>query len=419
MSTTRHLITAIVLCALVELPLWSVTGAGGKDLTDTHTSLYRLDPVYGRTFVPLNALTLQDSQFGSPLTIGPVSGGTVAPPLSDMHFSPRGTTLLTLTNTCTGCQLWHAKYITIRVIDTSTGMVRTRFHPQRGPLAIQTVSDDGSRLGVLLTAGAHPSWLTLDGRTGKVLRSINLPDFCCREPLLDASGSRLYLAESTAAHQLSVAAFDLASGTQLASLTLPSVPAGSWGAGPGITQYWAPGLAISPDGQQLAVLDGRADTLTVIDTPSMKVASIRSIAPPRGALERLGALLGLTPTTAEAKGLREGATYTLRFSRDGRSLYLLGSRASVDASHETHTDLGIERIDVASGELRATDLSGRAVWWRDEAADGSALYAVTSAFAGEEDCPCILQRLDPTTLDVTATRTFPYEMPRLYVLAGA
>lgn len=418
MFITRHLITAMVLCALVELPLWSVTAASGKDLTDTHTSLYRLDPVYGRTFFPLNAVTLQDSPFSTPLTIGPVSGGTVPQNLPDMRFSPRGTALVTLTNSCAGCQLWHARYTTIQVIDISTGLVRARFHPKRGPLSIQTVSDDGSRLGVLLSAGPHPRWLTLDGRTGQVRRSITLPDFCCSEPLLDASGTRLYVAESTAAHQLSVIAFDLTSGTQLATLTLSSVPAGSWSTTPGIIQYWTPGLAISPDGQRLAVLDGRADTLTMIDTPNMKVVSIRSVAAPHGALERLGELLGVTPTTAEAKGLGEGATYTLRFAHDGRSIYLLGNRASVDGGHQTHTDLGIERIDLASGELRATSLSGQAVWWMNEAADGSALYAITPGVTGEDGCPCTLQRLDPATLDVTATRTFPYEMPRLYVLAG-
>lgn len=419
MSIARRIITSIFLCAFVELPLWSVTGAGGKDLSDTQTSLYRLDPTYGRALLPLNAVTLKDAQFSSGFTVGPVSGTTVPQTEPEMHFSPHGTTVVTLTNTCAGCQLWHAKYVTVRVIDTSTGMVRAHFHPRNGPYSIQTVSDDGSTIGAMKTVNSHPVWLTLDGHTGKAIHSITLPDYCCAGPLLDPSGNRLYLAETNSAHQLAVAAFDLTTGTQLTSLALPSIPAGSWGTESSIIQYWTPGIALSPGGKQLAVFDGRADAVSVIDALSMKVVSTRSVAPPSSVLDHLGALLGLAPITADAKGLGEGGTYTLRYSRDGSSLFLTGTRASVDGGHEMQTDLGIERISANTGELQGSSLSGVPVWWMDEAADGSALYTVTPSTAGQEGCPCTLQRLDPATLDVTATRTFTDVMLRLYILTGA
>jgi len=336
-----------------------------------------------------------------------------------MPFSPNGSALVTVTNACGGCQLWHAKYTTIRVFNMATGAIGARFHPRRGPLSILTVSDDGSRIGALQTDNTpHAVWLTLNGHTGRVLRSITLPDVCCREPLLDPTGTRMDVAGNNRDHQLTLAAFDLASGTQLAALTIPAVWAGHWNTA-GIVQNWLPGIAISADGRRLAVLDGHTDALTMIDAPSMKVTSIRSVSRPGNALDRFADLLGLTPTSAEAKGLGAGATYTLRFSRDGHSLYLVGGRGAVSGGQETHTDLGVERIDSATGELRATSLTGLAVWWMDEAADGSALYTITPASAGADGCPCNLQRLDPATLDVTASRGFPNEMPRLYVLPGA
>ena len=143
------------------------------------------------------------------------------------------------------------------------------------------------------------------------------------------------------------------------------------------------------------------------DAPTMKVTSIRFVSHPGNALDRLADLLGLTPTSADAKGLGAGDRYMLRFSRDGHSFYLVDGRGAVSGKPKTHTDLGVERIDSATGELRATSLTGLAVWWMDEAVDGSALYTITPASAGEDGCPCNLERLDPATLDVTASRSFP------------
>lgn len=418
MSAARRVIAALLLCALLELPLWSTTGVSSKELTDTRTSLYRLDPTYGRALLPLHALTLQDAPFLGAYTIGGVSSNLVPQTLPTMLFSPHSSALVTVTTACAGCRLWHAKYTTIRVYDMATGMLRARFHPQRGPLTVLAVSDDGSRLSALQSDNvSHSVWIMLDGHTGHVLRVITLPDLCCQLPLLDPASNRLYVAGNNLNHQLTLAAFDLTSGTQLATLPLPAVWAGYWNTA-GIGHYWLPGLAISPDGRRLAVLDGHSETLTMIDTPNMRVASVRSVSRPRSVFDRLADVLGLTPTSAEAKGLGEGASYTLRFSRDGRSLYLVGDRAAANGGQQTQTDLGLERIDPVTGELRATALAGLPVWWMDQATDGSALYAIAPASAYENGCPCNLQRLDPASLDVTATRIFPDVMPRLFVIPG-
>jgi len=185
--------------------------------------------------------------------IGGVSSPIIPQSLPDMPFSPNGSALVTVTNACGGCQLWHAKYTTIRVFNMATGAIGARFHPRRGPLSILTVSDDGLRIGALQTDNTpHAVWLTLDGHTGRVLRLITLPDVCCWEPLLDPTGTRLYVACNNRDRQLTLAAFDLASGTQLVALTIPAVWAGHWNTA-GIVQNWLPGIALSADGRRLAV----------------------------------------------------------------------------------------------------------------------------------------------------------------------
>jgi hypothetical protein len=189
-------------------------------------------------------------------------------------------------------------------------------------------------------------------------------------------------------------------------------------------EIWSPGLAMSPDGSQIAVLDGATDTLRLVDTHRMQLVKTEALSQPQSLLTRLVSLTGILPTTAEAKEI-EGVWLQMQYSPDGKSLYVTGTRGSFDAAGKfSWQSLGLRRIDVQSGTVAATTLQGHGIWWSQLAPDGAAYYVLTPTakdVMNNDSCPCALQRLDPQTLAVTASRTFQGDPmtgspPQFYIL---
>jgi DNA-binding beta-propeller fold protein YncE len=256
----------------------------------------------------------------------------------------------------------------------------------------------------------------LDARTGHVLRTFALPG-CCGRVLSDGAGNRLYVVPSAAsdAQHLTLIAYDTRSGSTAGRLALDLPPTTQTNE-PGVIRVSGPSIALSPDGGTLAVLDSRDDTLNLIDARSMKVLRTRRLSSPQSMLYRLGELLGIVPTAAYAKGIAVGTQLSIQFSRDGASLYATGYQGGYDADGQYFwRAIGLERIDVGTGQVAATALQGRAVWWLGEAADGSALYALTTEDATSYYGPFTLYRLDPNSLQVTAQRTFS-DQPDLFIM---
>jgi len=153
---------------------------------------------------------------------------------------------------------------------------------------------------------------------------------------------------------------------------------------------------ISPNGRQIAVLDGNSDTLTTIDAQTLSIESTVSVHRAASLLDRLLGIAGLAPAIAEAKEVK-GTTLTMTLSPDGRSLLVNGTQGKRNAQGMyVATPLDLESIDVASGLIQAD----RAAAWISTpqfAPDGSAVYVV-------EPDNWTLLRLDPATLQTETTR---------------
>jgi hypothetical protein len=172
---------------------------------------------------------------------------------------------------------------------------------------------------------------------------------------------------------------------------------------------WSPGYALSPDGSELAVLDGNSETLWLIDARTLTVMRTEEISPATSVLQRLGAWLSVVPTVALAKG-GEGVDLSLHFSPDGRTLYATGRQGGISADGTlTMHFLPLEAIDVAHGTIVAK--TAGAEGWLGLSSDGSALYTLT----GYPDGRLILRRENPATLEPLASRTFT-AYPQLLLL---
>jgi len=421
MITRRQLTLAILLA--IAMPLWPAATVRAKGDDSLSARLFMLEPQYGRTLLFLTDKTMSNAG-GIPL--GDVSTSPFVTP-RDIVPSPGGTRIAVVTY---GRTPIYAKYITIRVFDGS-GVQLARFHPQV-PITVRAISDDGKWIegGRIWpqTNGSQtrpPTLYLLDGKHGRVLSTLTLPGYS-DAGLLDIGAGRLYTADE--AQPFVLTAYDLMASKQLSRLSLDGVVA-PW-TGPkqmnGLPVVHMSGVAtaLSPDGKEIAIYNGETDRLTLVDAPSMKVISTRSVSRPQSWLERIGGLLGLVPTAAEAKEVVVGMMLSMQFSADGRSLYVMGDKSSLDATgHQTWTNISLERIDVTSGQLIAQQsLGGMPIWWIGLAADSSAVYVLTPVERADHDYTYqdghyALRRLDPTTLQMTNERTLDsVNPPQLYIL---
>jgi hypothetical protein len=210
-----------------------------------------------------------------------------------------------------------------------------------------------------------------------------------------------------------IAAYDLRTGRGVAELRLKGVLAGSWDTkrtmnGIIISESWQPGIALSPDGSQLAVFDGHADTLTLIQARTLRVEGTEPLSPPQSAPQSVAAMLGLAPAAAEAKGEIDGANAQIQYTADGRSVILTGTQLRPDRRHfySSSKSLGIRLVDVASGQIRAWLRDGKMLDGTLVAPDGSSLYSEVQGWTRSHGWQTTVRRHDPTTLKVLARRTF-------------
>jgi hypothetical protein len=189
---------------------------------------------------------------------------------------------------------------------------------------------------------------------------------------------------------------------------------GSWG-----DQEWTPGFALSPDGRQIAVYDDRTNRVTLVDAQRMRIQRVESVSRPEGLIGQVAQLLGIEPAGAWAKGVSSGADLQMRYSPDGKLLYVTGDE-TLPHARVSETWIGIRAIDVAHGTITGDSLKGRLIPWLQPAPDGKALYAFAPFGDDAEVFPCIL-RLDPTTLRIVTQQvvTLRSGNPQYYLLAAA
>lgn len=383
--------------------------------------MYLTDSFNGSGLIAIDPLTLQDVS-AQPLLPINYSGGNN----SSMVAALDGGALAIM-------NYWYAarspvvpEGLDISVFDARTGALRARFNPEV-PVIVDGLSPDGSRIYARgwpareLTAER----IVLDATTGKVLE---------REPKFSWAGDdvsyvkderrrRLYTLlvpsdpNASGPRPVELVGWDLRTGKELWRISIPSLSAGRWLTdrlidGRAVHSSLVPGLAVSPDGRQLAVVKAFASvpggTLWLIDAESGKLISQRAYGQ-TSFLERLFA-----PSIAEAKSWDESVIVSASFFPDGRVLHVRAQSSQVDAQGEpAHQYLGMVAVGLADATVLGSDIKMELGWydnrirWVRPSSDGQWFYVFlerTGSFADPKGY--VLRRLDPSTLKVLAERRF-------------
>jgi hypothetical protein len=296
----------------------------------------------------------------------------------------------------------------VRVVDARSGTVRASFSL---PFAANPkLTADGSKLLVIDSEG-H-SWRVFDTRDGRQTATLDASaDPCCGlfGEWIDASGRLLYRVltpgsgmNATGPVTPVFVRYDLQAGRETGRLKLSGVEAGVWQSGRTIGSEpvlatLMPGMALSPDGSQLAVLYAEGSRLMTVDTAGMKIVASRRL------VASVAPKSWFTPLTVDAYAkYAEGVQWELTYSPDGRQLVATARQDSVDNSGNfSSRGLGVRAIDPQRAVIvaEAPDLGIGQLFY---APDGSAIY--TESFVDRTHMR--LLRLDPSTLAVAARREF-------------
>jgi hypothetical protein len=294
------------------------------------------------------------------------------------------------------------------VVDARSGTVRASFSL---PFASNPkLTADGSKLLVIDSEG-H-SWRVVDTRDGHQTATLDTSaDPCCGlfGAWMDPSGRLLYRVltpgsgmNATGPITPVLVRYDMQAGRETGRITLSGVEAGVWQSGRTIGSEpvlatLTPGMALSPDAAQLAVVYSNGSRLMTVDTASMKIlASRRLVAAP-------APTSWFSPMAVDAYAkYAEGVAWDLTYSPDGRQLVAASRQDSVDNSGNfSSRGLGLRAIDIERAVIvaEAPDLAIGQLFY---AADGSAIYA--ESFIDRTHMRLV--RLDPSTLAVAAHREF-------------
>lgn len=412
----RPLIVLLVCFAVVIGPA-TVRGPGAT-AKGAPITLYLADNFEGLEYVPLDPMTLADDENGTPVKFSASYGAWTV--------SADGSTLVSVEYPAAGNP-------TVEVISSETNTRRASFEvaqemgrPQLtrdGALLVMSGVQSGSMSGV-----SAPRWFVYDSADGTPLTTINgegqgITPFGFHYALLNPVSERMYVPFVPGDEYpdgplpLQIAEYDLRTGLEVGRIELTEVMAGTWFPADSseemgvVNEAITPGIALSPNGQQLAVADAMTGRITLIHTNSMAID--RTFVPerPMSWLDRLGGWLSPRPRTADAK-LMEGRVFRADYSADGRSLYVSGRTVEVgETMDEIDVNaLGMQRIDLQSGEIRVEALEGvdiQEVW---ASPDGSALYVLGYDEPWETATNGVaphLRRLNAETLAVEAERKLP------------
>lgn len=397
-------------------------------------------PFLGTGYTPLDPATLADLPGASPVTF---TG--VAPQLL---LSADGATAVLIRRTA-------AEPVTVDIQNGINGPERLHFTIGTNA-GMALLSREGTRLAIsTYVSSMEQRWRVFDTHTGRLVATVTCTGQTST-PYLDAispDGQLLYhpfyetgtarqpsramnqvpLARAKRAApeppwQLWIGAWDATSGKKIAQITIPGVTAGTWpdGAidGDPVAHVVQPAVALSPDGTRLAVVDAAGTRVTLLDARTLRVTGSHALHRPASAAHRFLGWIGLAPRVAEAKFM-VGDQLSAVFASDGQHLYLTGTETSVDAARKTTTGkaLGVRRINVNTGAITATGLSGSQMQTMIAAPDGRSLYVSGPASpwwvsqSGQETW--VLRRLDATTLRPLAERTMPASSAATLVLAPA
>ena len=313
----------------------------------------------------------------------------------------------------------------VSVFDARSGALRARVSPEV-PVIVDSLNVDGSRIFARNWPPAQlgAERLVLDAGNGKVLE---------REPAFPLDGTpvawviqnetrHLYALmtaadpRATGPREVEARAWDLRSGKELWRRDLPSLLAGDWltgrvGSVGELRARLVPGIALSPDGRELAVV--RAfdccaphGTLWLVDAIRGDLLSQRPYGGATSIFERLFA-----PSIALAKEDDEVAV-NASFGADGSVLHVYSQSWKFDGRPEPYQYLGMVAVEVASAKVLGSDVKMEQWWyqnrvqWVRPSSDGKWLYVFLERAGNADPKGYVLRRLDPRTLAVLAERRF-------------
>jgi sugar lactone lactonase YvrE len=280
------------------------------------------------------------------------------------------------------------------------GNERGRF-PLPEPLGYPWLSADGSRMvASAVDAAGEPTFgaYVLDTRDGRVLS--HAPGLNLDEELtfVEPTGRRAIRVTPSGPGAAGpepapgVTVLDLETGAVLARLDFADMPA-------------EPALALSPDGQRLAVLDSTTERLTLIGLDPLSVERSFALRSEPSALQSVLEFVGVLPRVAHAKP-EHGTERQVAFSADGKRLFVYGSE--FDGSKMR--GLGLRLVDLPSERVVASGLEDRLITDLLRSADGQGVFAWGPSDAAIDGfthaMPFTLQRVDASTLEVLASREF-------------
>lgn len=343
---------------------------------------------------------------------------------------------------------------TVAVYDGKTGREQTRFR-RPGPPVDAWLSGDGRRLVLRSSVDRGEQtadtirWAVVDTSDGRLLATVMSaePGIPSGESVasvghtwaVDTGARRLYRlivpGASPGSRPVPVAlvAYDLETGTEVGRVEPPGVRSGSVRHDERVTRNGrtarmrveeriAPALAISPNGERLAIVHGGGATITLVDAATLAVERTVALGP--SATSTPVDHETVDPVTRIEEGDNVVSTVTsvrwmATFAPDGRHLYLAGSGLGTDAEgrsvRRTH---GLRRVDLATGVVAAR--SEVAPWNIVPTPDGRGLYVfglerVDPGRVGFEITAVVLRRLDAVTLASLAGPVYDLAPPALVI----
>jgi hypothetical protein len=344
------------------------------------------------------------------------------------YFSGDGSTRVTVDYPPDTNEEIPPEYIPVTTITVRAGLtsdVVASFLPP-ADIAAPRLSDDGSRLVVStrIIPGETSSteWYVLDTATGSVLSSLRINEVSDpRYEFLNSDATRLYRIASPPPGSsavkpgpLELVSYDLTTGDELVRATFPEIPTGFWqdeseGAESSVTYRSEPGVVISPDDQQLAVINADATLVILLDADTLEIERRIDLSADEGHLDHVLGWLNLLPQDAKAKDLIGPSRHAV-FHPDGQHLYSYGSEGVDEGSRATYRGLGLTLVNLEEAEIAAEALPEEDISWVVPAPDGKSIFVgsfgVREGIIWMGSSPFKIRRLDARTLDVLAEREF-------------